>query len=71
MRINFDTAAMIITWEKNSGETDEKQKQYAEEFLMDQQAGAGILVFDHTEDEPINFAQFMVDYVSSERIRPE
>lgn len=56
--INFDTAAMIIDWED-------------EEYVLDQQAAAGILVFEHESGKILDFSQFIVDSVDSTRIRYE
>ncbi|MBQ9990268.1 MAG: SGNH/GDSL hydrolase family protein [Lachnospiraceae bacterium] len=55
MRINFDTAAMIVDW---------NDKEYA----FDKEAAAGILVFDKETGEILDFAQFVVNSVESSRI---
>ena len=58
MRINFDTAAMIVDWN-------------GEEYAFDKQAAAGILVFNRETGEILDFAQFTVDSVNSSRISTE
>ncbi len=54
LRINFDTAAMIFD-------------HNGEEYQMDRGAQAGILVWDAETGEVVDFSQFTVDAVTSQR----